>query len=349
MSCMYCDSQLQLWRTSLEAHSPETAGTGRKRWRDAPKVTPPVARKQTPPRLLMAKLRHSAVGTPCLIFCRQSPGQPSVPVASNKSRWTNFVKDKTNSVGKKKIKKKKPHNFFAYPLFLEKQRGAGNSSPTIFTDKSPKELFRKTYLNKKRQGLPATTRADLHFCMDVVGCGWCLAEAYHTHSKNNDLQWARSAHSDTDFILKQWHDIQNWPRNSLANLWCWRTQRSHSSRTWSKWLLPTEKPVWSPRLGEAEGWRLLSGFVCLFVSNFVPQIIPLILFLCLLPSLGFMVMSETFPLWGLVMTSKCFPPSPWSLDKLKPLLFLTGCPELWRPLLCSAESSSLFTSVMFPL
>lgn len=53
--------------------------------------------------------------------------------------------------------------------------------------------------------------------------------------------------------------------------------------------------------------------------------------------------------WGMVMTSKCSPPSPWSFGVLKPLLFLTGCPELWRPLFCSAESSSLFTSVMFPL
>lgn len=41
-------------------------------------------------------------------------------------------------------------------------------------------------------------------------------------------------------------------------------------------------------------------------------------------------------------------PTPWSLGKLKSS-FLTACPELWRPLFCSAESSSLFTSMMFPL
>ena len=64
---------------------------------------------------------------------------------------------------------------------------------------------------------------------------------------------------------------------------------------------------------------------------------------------GGFVVSETWPVWGMVMHSKHSPPSLWSLGKLKLLLPLTGCPELWRPLFCSAESSSLFTSVMFPL
>lgn len=164
-------------------------------------------------------------------------------------------------------KNKKPHSFFACLLFLEGQQGAGNSSPTTFTDNSPKEFFWRTYLNKKRQGLPVSTEVDLRFCMDVVGCGWCLAEAYHVHSKNNNLQWARPALSNSALVLKQWHDIQKWQKDSVAGLWCWRIQKGSSSKA-LKQVAPDQKEAsLLPKSGNC--WGL--GFAFWFLGFFPPK------------------------------------------------------------------------------
>lgn len=238
-------------------------------------------------------------------------------------------------------KNKKPHSFFACLLFLEGQQGAGNPSPTTFTDNSPEELFWRTYLNKKRQGLPASTEADLHFCMDVVGCGWCLAEAYHAHSKNNDLQWARSAHSAPALVLKQWHDIQKCQRDSGRTVMLKNPERSQQQALKQVAPAQRETSLLPKSVLSGSGGRVRPPPNCSFPPPSTPSTHAF--------SWGFMVVSEICPVWGMVMPFKHSAPRPWSLSKLKPLLFLTGCPELWRPLFRCAESSSLFTSMMFPL